>query len=75
MGTIFFISISCALAVLCNVSQYMCIGRFSAATFQVLGHMKTVTVLIMGWLVFDSKLTPKNLMGMALAVVGTILYS
>ena len=42
---------------------------------QVLGHMKTVAVLILGWLVFDSVLTPKNMLGMALAVVGMIVYS
>jgi solute carrier family 35 protein E3 len=27
--------LSCALAVLVNVSQFMCLGRFSAVTFQV----------------------------------------
>lgn len=27
--------LSCSLAVLVNVSQYMCLGRFSAVTFQV----------------------------------------
>lgn len=42
---------------------------------QVLGHMMTVAVLILGWLVFDSVLTPKNMLGMALAVVGMIVYS
>jgi solute carrier family 35 protein E3 len=27
--------LSCGLAVLVNVSQFMCLGRFSAVTFQV----------------------------------------
>lgn len=27
--------LSCALAVLVNISQFMCLGRFSAVTFQV----------------------------------------
>ncbi|KAM5562870.1 UDP-rhamnose/UDP-galactose transporter 3-like [Rosa sericea] len=70
-----FILLSCSLAVFCNISQYLCIGRFSAVSFQVLGHMKTVCVLTLGWLLFDSALTFKNLMGMALAVVGMIVYS
>jgi hypothetical protein len=30
-----FIGLSCVLAVGCNISQFMCIGRFSAVTFQV----------------------------------------
>ncbi len=32
MGYLFF---SCAVAVLVNISQFMCLGRFSAVTFQV----------------------------------------
>ncbi|KAG0576215.1 hypothetical protein KC19_5G064000 [Ceratodon purpureus] len=74
-GAIFFILLSCTLAVFCNVSQYLCIGRFSAVTFQVLGHMKTVAVLTLGWVLFDSVLTGKNMMGMFMAVVGMITYS
>ncbi|KAM7471013.1 hypothetical protein LguiA_009196 [Lonicera macranthoides] len=74
-GAYFFILLSCSLAVFCNISQYLCIGRFSATSFQVLGHMKTVCVLILGWLLFDSQLTMKNILGMALAVVGMVVYS
>lgn len=71
----FFILLTCGLAVFCNASQYMCIGRFSATSFQVLGHMKTVCVLVLGWLFFDSALTAKNLLGMALTVLGMVVYS
>ncbi|KAG5542640.1 hypothetical protein RHGRI_022231 [Rhododendron griersonianum] len=70
-----FIILSCSLAVFCNVSQYLCIGRFSAVSFQVLGHMKTVCVLTLGWLLFDSQLTFKNIMGMIIAIIGMIIYS
>lgn len=70
-----FILLSCLLAVFCNISQYLCIGRFSAVSFQVLGHMKTVCVLILGWLLFDSELTLNNIMGMAIAVIGMVVYS
>ena len=71
----FFILLSCSLAVFCNMSQYLCIGRFSATSFQVLGHMKTVCVLILGWILFDSALTIKNILGMLLAVMGMVVYS
>lgn len=37
--------------------------------------MKTVCVLTLGWILFDSVLTGKNLMGMFMAVVGMITYS
>ncbi|CAO2817414.1 unnamed protein product [Amaranthus hypochondriacus] len=74
-GALLFILLSCSLAVFCNVSQYLCIGRFSAVSFQVLGHMKTVCVLTLGWLLFDSEMTLKNIMGMAIAVMGMVVYS
>ncbi|XP_022743883.1 UDP-rhamnose/UDP-galactose transporter 2-like isoform X2 [Durio zibethinus] len=48
--------------------------KLSSAAF-VLGHMKTVCVLILGWLLFDSELTLKNILGMALAVLGMVIYS
>ncbi|CAA6662995.1 unnamed protein product [Spirodela intermedia] len=63
------------LAVFCNASQYICIGRFSAVSFQVLGHTKTLCVLILGWMLFDSALTVNNVFGMMLAVLGMIFYS
>ncbi|KAF2619054.1 hypothetical protein F2Q68_00040963 [Brassica cretica] len=74
-AAIFCILLSCALAVFCNISQYLCIGRFSATSFQVLGHMKTVCVLTLGWLIFDSEMSFKNIAGMFLAVVGMVIYS
>ncbi|KAL4579176.1 hypothetical protein LXL04_015313 [Taraxacum kok-saghyz] len=74
-GAIVFILVSCSLAVFCNISQYLCIGRFSAVSFQVLGHMKTVCVLSLGWLLFDSELSFKNIMGMLVAVAGMVIYS
>ncbi|GAA0171518.1 secondary carrier transporter [Lithospermum erythrorhizon] len=74
-GAILFILLSCSLAVFCNMSQYLCIGRFSATSFQVLGHMKTVCVLVLGWLLFDSALTVKNILGMLVAILGMVIYS
>lgn len=37
--------------------------------------MKTVCVLTLGWLLFDSELTFKNIMGMMIAVIGMVVYS
>lgn len=42
MGAFAWIVTSSLFAVLVNWSQYMCLGRFSATSFQVLGHSKTV---------------------------------
>ncbi|KAG2491545.1 hypothetical protein HYH03_010116 [Edaphochlamys debaryana] len=65
---------SCAVAVLVNISQFMCLGRFSAVTFQVLGHTKTILVLICGWLYLGDVITNRKLSGMILAVVGMAAY-
>ncbi|CAI5514402.1 unnamed protein product [Closterium sp. Naga37s-1] len=70
-----FIFLSCAFAIGCNLSVYLCIGKFSATSFQVLGHMKTVVVLILGWTVFKDPFTLKNFSGMLMAIVGMLLYS
>lgn len=70
-----FMMLSCVLALFVNLSMYLCIGKFSAVSFQVLGHMKTLLVLTLGWFLFGSALTLKNIMGMLVAVLGMILYS
>ncbi|GJP33535.1 hypothetical protein CLOM_g18064 [Closterium sp. NIES-68] len=70
-----FVLLSCAFAIGCNLSVYLCIGKFSATSFQVLGHMKTVVVLILGWTVFKDPFTLKNFSGMLMAIVGMLLYS
>lgn len=37
--------------------------------------MKTVCVLSLGWFLFDSELTFKNIMRMLVAVAGMVIYS
>ncbi|CAI5981416.1 unnamed protein product [Closterium sp. NIES-65] len=71
---IVFITLSCCLAVVCNLSAYLCIGKFSASTYQVLGHMKTVLVLVLGVVLFDSAISLKGILGMCIAVTGMVMY-
>lgn len=66
--------LSCALAVLVNISQFMCLGRFSAVSFQVLGHTKTIFVLLASWWVFKEPMVPRKMLGMLLAVAGMAAY-
>ena len=37
--------------------------------------MKTVCVLVLGWILLDSVLTTKNIIGMLTAVLGMVVYS
>ncbi|KAB5548061.1 hypothetical protein DKX38_011467 [Salix brachista] len=70
-----FIVLSCSIAVGTNLSQFICIGRFTAVSFQVLGHMKTILVLILGFILFGKEgLNLHVVVGMIIAVAGMIWY-
>lgn len=72
---VIFIILSCTIAVGTNLSQFICIGRFTAVSFQVLGHMKTILVLVLGFIFFGREgLNLHVVLGMILAVLGMIWY-
>eukprot|EP00243_Klebsormidium_subtile_P003863 TRINITY_DN17494_c0_g1_i1.p1 TRINITY_DN17494_c0_g1~~TRINITY_DN17494_c0_g1_i1.p1 ORF type:complete len:341 (+),score=92.84 TRINITY_DN17494_c0_g1_i1:253-1275(+) len=73
-AALFFITLSCIVAVGVNASQFICIGRFSAVSFQVLGHMKTILVLILGFLFFNDSTSTQKILGMTLAICGMVWY-
>ncbi|KAI0531413.1 hypothetical protein KFK09_000968 [Dendrobium nobile] len=73
--SVFFITLSCLIAIGTNLSQFICIGRFTAVSFQVLGHMKTILVLFLGFFLFGREgLNLQVVLGMILAVAGMIWY-
>jgi len=74
-GALGCLVLSCSAAVLVNVSQFLVLGRFTAVTYQVLGHLKTVCVLIVGYAFFGGVITPQQFVGMCLAVGGMMAYS
>ncbi|KAK9113310.1 hypothetical protein Syun_020107 [Stephania yunnanensis] len=73
--SVIFIILSCSIAVGTNLSQFICIARFTAVSFQVVGHMKTILVLILGFIFFGKDdLNLHVVLGMIIAVVGMIWY-
>ncbi|RYQ84783.1 hypothetical protein Ahy_B10g104262 isoform A [Arachis hypogaea] len=75
LTSILFIILSCSIAVGTNLSQFICIGRFTAVSFQVLGHMKTILVLILGFIFFGKEgLNLQVILGMVIAIAGMIWY-
>ncbi|KAE9466146.1 hypothetical protein C3L33_01944, partial [Rhododendron williamsianum] len=71
----YFIILSCTIAIGTNLSQFICIGRFSALTFQVLGHMKTILILTLGFIFFGKEgLNLHVVLGMVIAILGMIWY-
>ncbi|KAJ6818774.1 UDP-galactose transporter 2-like [Iris pallida] len=72
---VYFLVLSCTIAVGTNLSQFICIGRFTAVSFQVIGHMKTILVLVLGFFLFGREgLNLHVVLGMILAVIGMIWY-
>lgn len=69
-----FLVLSCSMAVFVNISQFMCLGRFSAVSFQVLGHTKTILVLLGGWMFLGDNISGRQFAGMSLAVAGMVAY-
>mmetsp|Transcript_17908 Transcript_17908/g.53927 ORF Transcript_17908/g.53927 Transcript_17908/m.53927 type:complete len:356 (+) Transcript_17908:391-1458(+) len=65
---------SCTLAIGVNLSQFMCLGRFTAISYQVLGHGKTALVLFGGWAFLGEEVTMRQVCGMLLAMCGMIGY-
>jgi hypothetical protein len=41
---------------------------------QVMSHMKTVAVLLVGWAFLGDTITPKQFLGMGIAISGMVLY-
>lgn len=73
--SLMLITLSCIIAIGTNLSQFICIGRFTAVSFQVLGHMKTILVLVLGFVFFGKEgLNLQVVLGMVIAVLGMIWY-
>jgi solute carrier family 35, member E3 len=69
------LSASCFFAFLGNVSSTVIVGVFSALTFQALGHLKTISIVIVGIVIFGDILTFKMSIGCILAITGLLVYS
>lgn len=67
--------VSCLIAIGVNFSTFFVIGRTSPITYQVVGHAKTCLVLIIGFTLFQSPVTFRNMAGILISLVGMVAYS
>ncbi|CAM9430520.1 unnamed protein product [Chrysoparadoxa australica] len=74
-GTAYRILGSCCLAFVVQLSNFLVLGKTSALTYQVLGHLKTICILGLGFTVFGSPIMAKQMTGIAITLVGAVLYS
>lgn len=58
-----------------NLCTFIVVGETSAISYQILGHLKTISVWLFGLLLFGSKFDLRNFFGFLIAITGAILYS
>ena len=68
------LSISCMMAFLLNVTNYKVLQVTSPLAYQVLGHVKTIAILLIGIFIFNEKPTSRVIAGMILGCVGMVTY-
>ena len=66
---------SCVLALGVNVTNFLILGKTSPLAYQVLGHLKTTVILILGFLVFKYEYNIRVLFGTVLALGGVVAYT
>jgi solute carrier family 35 protein E3 len=66
---------SCVLALGVNISNYLVLGKTSPLTYQVLGHLKTILILVLGFVVFKYKSNARAVVGILIALGGVIAYT
>jgi solute carrier family 35 protein E3 len=73
--SIFFTLLSCLIAVSVNFSTFLVIGKCDAVTYQVLGHLKTVLILVLGFVALKNPANPRAIGGIFIAMVGMVAYA
>ena len=66
---------SAVLALAVNLSIFLIIGKMSAVTYNMIGHLKLCTVLLLGYIFFDDIPNAKSLFGISIALTGIVSYS
>lgn len=69
------ILLSCVFALGVNISNYLVLGKTSPLTYQVLGHLKTVLILVLGFTFFNKTIDMRNIMGIVIAMIGVVAYT
>lgn len=72
--------ITCICSIGVNTATFGLIGKTSAVTYQVVGHLKTVILLVLGYAIFPTKWEDKAqiaraVVGIDIALIGVFSYS
>ncbi|RVD86226.1 uncharacterized protein DFL_004514 [Arthrobotrys flagrans] len=69
------ILLSGGFASLINLSQFFIIAGAGAVSSTVVGHAKTCSIVMLGWMVSGRAVTDKSLLGIFMAIGGIVTYS
>eukprot|EP01059_Diplonema_ambulator_P021099 TRINITY_DN3510_c0_g1_i1.p1 TRINITY_DN3510_c0_g1~~TRINITY_DN3510_c0_g1_i1.p1 ORF type:complete len:325 (+),score=65.93 TRINITY_DN3510_c0_g1_i1:49-1023(+) len=58
-----------------NFTLFVIVGKTSPVTYQVVGHIKTILVIVCGFVFFAAPVQMRNVAGMAIAMAGVIWYT
>eukprot|EP00735_Rhodelphis_limneticus_P012375 TRINITY_DN5628_c0_g1::TRINITY_DN5628_c0_g1_i1::g.12056::m.12056 TRINITY_DN5628_c0_g1::TRINITY_DN5628_c0_g1_i1::g.12056 ORF type:complete len:314 (+),score=44.62,sp/F4IHS9/UXT1_ARATH/39.10/7e-60,TPT/PF03151.11/4.1e+02,TPT/PF03151.11/2.5e-22,EamA/PF00892.15/64,EamA/PF00892.15/72,EamA/PF00892.15/8.2e-05,UAA/PF08449.6/0.0045,EmrE/PF13536.1/5.7e+02,EmrE/PF13536.1/9.7,EmrE/PF13536.1/0.015 TRINITY_DN5628_c0_g1_i1:126-1067(+) len=69
------ILLTCIFGLGVNITNFFVLGETSPITYQVVGHLKTCVILILGFFCFGEEIVLRNVAGIIVALSGMILYS
>jgi solute carrier family 35 protein E3 len=69
------IGMSGVFASLINISQFFIIAQTGPVSSTVVGHVKTCTIVALGWIVSGRAIGDKSVIGVVVAIAGIIAYS
>ncbi|KAH7820224.1 putative solute carrier family 35, member E3 [Monocercomonoides exilis] len=69
------ILVTATLSVGVNISLFVVTRRTSALTYSVVSNLKTVSILVLGTLLFKETLSLRKIIGMIITVSGVFIYS
>ncbi len=75
MDALVRIIISCIFALTVNVTNYVVLGKTDALTYQIVGHFKTICIIVLGYLLFNHRASFKNILGIGIALMGVVGYT
>ena len=61
-------------ASLINISQFFIIAQTGAVSSTVVGHLKTCTIVALGWVVSGRPIGDKSIIGVVVALGGITMY-
>jgi solute carrier family 35 protein E3 len=69
------LAISCVCAIVLNMTNYAVLSMTTPLTNQIIGHVKTIAIIVFGVIYTDNKPTTKMILGICLALLGVGFYT